>query len=59
MGEKLFDFDCGEPNCGFQTSGWKTEELRDKRAGQHIEVHETGEPMQELGEFRKENGVEV
>ena len=58
-----YDFECkelvGAEPCGFKSSGWDTKKLRDKRAKQHLEEHETGEPMQELADFRSENGVKV
>lgn len=54
-----YDFNCEVPDCGFQSSGWDTEKLRDRRAAQHLEEHDTQEPMQELHDFRVENGVEV
>jgi len=56
-----FDFKCKicPPETAFESTGWKTKKLRDARAAQHMEEHETGEPMQELHEFRIENGVEV
>lgn len=54
---KTFDFECSE--CPFASTGWATKELRDLRKKQHLDEHETGEPMQELHEFRVENGVDV
>jgi hypothetical protein len=55
--DKTYDFECDK--CPFKSTGWTKANWRDKRAVQHMEEHETGEPMQELGEFRAENGVDV
>ena len=54
---RTFDFECDK--CPFKSTGWPKANIRDRRAVQHYEEHDTGEPMQELGEFRKENGVTV
>ena len=56
---KTYDFNCEVPNCGFQSEGWPTQELADLRGSEHMQEHEDGEPMRELDEFRKEEGVEV
>lgn len=55
----MADFNCEVPGCGFQSTDWPTPELRDTRAAQHLDEHETEEPMQELHDFRVDNGVEV
>lgn len=54
---KSYDFECKK--CEFKSSGWTSATLRDRRAVQHMEEHETGEPMQELADFRNDNGVKV
>lgn len=46
------DFVCSE--CGFTSSGWPTKTARDQRGRQHKAEHESGEPMPELAEFRKD-----
>ena len=42
--------------CGFQTSGWDTQEQADLRIAEHLKEHETGEPMRELIEFEQAVG---
>ena len=56
---KTYDYECDEKDCPFVSTGWSNAKLRDKRAIQHKKEHEDGEPMQELHEFRVENGVQV
>jgi hypothetical protein len=60
---KTYDFKCEEVtefgSCGFESTGWKSESLRDARGEEHLEEHETGEPMREIHEFREAFGVEV
>lgn len=48
------DFQCA---CGFDSSGWPSEELAQARGLEHVAEHETGEPARELVEFRAEHGL--
>lgn len=61
-GTQVWDFRCPYPfGCGqdepFSSVGWATRDLAAKRARQHIDEHETGEPMQELHAFRVDQGL--
>jgi hypothetical protein len=42
-------------SCGFKSSGWNDFGLMEERAYQHVEEHNTGEPMIEIGIFSKQN----
>lgn len=46
-------------SCGWTTSGWSTRSQADARLAQHLEEHETGEPMPELIEFLGTNESEA
>lgn len=57
--DKTFDFKCELSGCdNFESTGWATPELRDKRAAEHLAEHEQLEPMSELKDFRELHGVE-
>lgn len=47
------DFKCKEPGCDFVSTGWRTKTLAGQRGADHKREHESGEPMAELGDFRK------
>lgn len=51
---------CGDPASGqpFVSSEWPTKKSAAARGQQHFGDH-AGTPMQELHEFRRENGIEL
>lgn len=51
----MADFKCKEKDCGFESRGHETKKLADARGKEHMQEHESGEPMRELAEFMKEN----
>jgi len=56
-----FSWNCEEVTdygpCGFQTSNWPSQKLADERGAEHMQEHETGEPMRELADFELEKGL--
>lgn len=55
--DELFDVECSVAGCHFFSGGWATAELAEARYNQHLEEHETGEPMPELVEFERAMGL--
>lgn len=43
--------------CGFESKGWPTEELAEKRMEEHDAEHNTKKAMQELADFMVKEGV--
>ena len=50
----MADFQC--PKCEFVSRGWATEEQAAARGAEHLNEHETGQPMTELVAFEKSVG---
>ena len=44
-----WDGTCAEPGCEFQSFGWGLKKDASERMDAHIEEHDTGEPMPEVG----------
>lgn len=53
----MADFECRK--CPFVSTGWPTKKLADARGQQHLDEHETREPMQEVEGFRQAHGLVV
>ena len=63
----VYDFRCpypvgcgdvnGDPESRFMSTNWPTAELAAERGQQHIDEHETGEPMPDLNAFRSAKGL--
>lgn len=43
-----YEVACAMPRCGFKTTGWPTKKAAESRHAEHMQEHETGEPMPEL-----------
>lgn len=55
-GNTVYDFVCPVQRCGgnrgpFESLEWPNRKDAEARARQHLEEHETSEPMPELAEF--------
>lgn len=55
-GQPEFDVVC---SCGWRSTGWADVEHAKARAQQHADEHTSGEPAQELHDFRLERGIVV
>lgn len=53
-GNRKYDAVC---TCGFASIGWDKKKHADERMAQHLEEHASGEPMEELADFRTRNGI--
>lgn len=52
----MADFQCPKPGCEFASLGWATDEQADARGAEHLNEHDTGEPMTELVAFEQSVG---
>jgi hypothetical protein len=52
-----WDFQC--PGCEFVSTGWPTKKSAMARGAQHVNEHESGGLMQDMGEFIEGNGLMV
>jgi hypothetical protein len=53
---------CGEPAAdapNFTSTGWPTKAAATARGQQHFDQHKSGAPMQELHDFRVDQGLVV
>lgn len=46
-----------DPNSRFESLGWADEQHARDRGNQHLDEHESGEPMQTLADFEIERGL--
>lgn len=51
----MTDYECPVEGCGFVSRGWPSKSAAAERGRQHKAEHETGEPMPELADFRRDS----